>query len=491
MSIVRRVFGDTASGLAIAAGLTLAGCSGGAGSGATTPTPATPTPVTPTPTPTVGAAPTGLFVNPAPDAGGDATKASAAIGWTATTGATSYIVRYTVNGGAATSVTTSATPGTILTGLPAGAALSVTIAAFAGAETAASGPVTATLPSPPTAAELAAYASAAAYSDAAQGEAVVVLKNGATVYTHYSAGYANAAHPLASGTKSFSCAFEIFAEADGLVTLADKAASTITDWTMDVNKAKITVLDLLSLQSGLTGNPGYSATAATTLDTYALTVADTATYAPGQAFVYDPLSFQAFALIFQIKTGGIYTGAGQVAGGTDPLTYLQTKLFTPLGITLNASSWTRDAKGRPQMAGGAYLPATEWLRYGQLVLQKGTFGTARLLDANKLQQCVGGYDNPAYLGYGITWWLNKHSAGTYDPTIDQVPRDGGPAPGSDQFAPHAPLDTVMAAGTGKERLYIIPSLGIAIVRYAPLNSGGPTSTWSDDTFLGKAIGTVP
>ena len=80
--------------------------------------------------------------------------------------------------------------------------------------------------------------------------------------------------------------------------------------------------------------------------------------------------------------------------------------------------------------------------------------------------------------------------GTFD-ALDRVPSDGAPIDGADQFAPHAPADTFMAAGTGKERLYVIPSLGLVVVRFAPLNSGGPGSSWSDDIFLGKLAGTLP
>jgi CubicO group peptidase (beta-lactamase class C family) len=240
----------------------------------------------------------------------------------------------------------------------------------------------------------------------------------------------------------------------------------------------------------LSGNPAYSALEAPTLDTYQLAVADTSSFNEGEAFIYDPLAFQAFALIFQARTGGVYSGNGQIVGGTDPLAYLQIKLFTPLGISSVDANWQRDVKGRPQMAGGASLRATDWLKFGQFMLQRGTWQDRRLLAASRLDECTGGFVNFAYKGYGITWWLNVNSFGTVDPQ-DRIPSDGAPLPGFNQFAPNAPADTYMAAGTGKQRLYIIPSLNLVVVRFAPLNSGGPNSTWSDDAFLGKLLGTVP
>ncbi|MES2097844.1 MAG: serine hydrolase [Pseudomonadota bacterium] len=486
---------DRARRRSISAGIALSGiasmllASCGDGSGGTPPAPApAPTP-TPTPSPAPSPAPSGLFVNPAPDTASD--KASAFVGWTATAGATGYIVRYSIDGGAVAQVTLGPVTGTQLVNLPAGSQVSVTIAAISATGTSAdSPPVAATLPRPATAGETASYANAAAYSDSKQGEAVVVMRYGRVVYSHYTSGYANTAHALASGSKSFSCALEGFAEQDGLLALTDRASSVITDWQSDPDKSKITVLDLLSLQSGLTGNPAYLPLTASTLDTYQLAVTETDSYAPGQAFVYDPLSFQNFAMIFQLRSGGGYGGNGQVTGGTDPVDYLQTKLFTPLGIPASAYGWGRDAKNHPQMAGGASFAATDWLKYGQFALQRGTWQSNRLLPAATIDYCTGGYKNPAFLGYGVTWWLNAHTAGTYDPAIDRVPGDAVPVGTADQFAPDAPADMYMAAGAGFERLYVVPSLGLVVVRFAPIGSA-VTVSWSDNTFLGKLIGTLP
>jgi CubicO group peptidase (beta-lactamase class C family) len=463
----------------------LGGC-GSDSSGGSVP----PVGVTPVPPPAPVASPGDLFVNAAPDPSGNTARASANFGAAPVTGAAKYLFSYAVDGGTPAMVE-STSPAATVNNLVAGGRLSVTVATVtaAGATSSPSASVTATLPAPASAAELARYDNAATYSDGQAGEAVVVWKNGAIVYQHYSAGYTNTAHSLASGTKSFSCAFEAFAETDGRLALDDKASNVITEWAADPKKSLITIRGLLSLQSGLSGNPAYSPVTAPTLDTYQLAVTNTASYSQGEAFIYDPLSFQAFAMIFQAKTGGTYAGNGQITGGTDPVEYLQSKLFTPLGIAQSAYVWQRDAKGRPQMAGGASFTATDWIKFGQFMIQRGTWASTRLLDAARLNQCTGGYINPAYKGYGITWWLNANSAGTVS-AVDRIPTDGQPLPGFDQVAPNAPADVYMAAGTGKQRLYVFPSQNMIVVRFAPL-AAGSLSDWSDDTFLGKILGTVP
>lgn len=323
------------------------------------PTPPPPAPVPPPPSPASVGGP--LFTNPTLDAA-NPERAAVHIGWSPIAGAAGYLIRYRVDGGPRTELRLGSVTGTLIGSPPKGARVSVSLAAIdaSGVAGAESAPVEATLPQSATPEELRRYDNAAAYSRSLSGEAVMIFKNGAVVYTNYANGYNDGAHALASGTKSFSCAFEILAEQDGFLQLGDKASSVISEWAGDPKKSAITLLDLLSLQSGLAGNRDYSAAEAATLDTYQLTVGDASTFAPGQAFQYDPLSFQAFAMVFQVRSGGSYLGNGQTSGGLDPINYLQTKLFSPLGISSAAYTWQRDIKGHPQMAGGASFSATDW-----------------------------------------------------------------------------------------------------------------------------------
>ena len=117
----------------------------------------------------------------------------------------------------------------------------------------------------------------------------------------------------------------------------------LTEWTGDPYKSQIRVLDLLSLQSGLSTNPDYSPANVGSADTYALALDDPANFPPGMAFIYDPLAFQAFALMFERVSG------------RDPIEYLRTNVFLPIGLT--GDTWQRDAADHPQMAGGATMSA--------------------------------------------------------------------------------------------------------------------------------------
>jgi CubicO group peptidase (beta-lactamase class C family) len=325
-----------------------------------------------------------------------------------------------------------------------------------------------------------------AYHLAQQGEAMIVQQNGKLLFTKFSAGYGGGPHALASGSKSFSCAIEAFAEADGLLKLDEPASNTITDWQADSRKS-ITIGDLLSLEAGLSSDGIIGEAKARTMDTYAAAVNRKPIRKPGTTFIYDPLNFMDFAIILQAKTGGTYTAGGHITGGTDPVAYLQEKLFTPLGINAQTIRWGRDAEHHPQMAGGAAMPAADWLRYGQFMLDGGKWNGKQLADPKLIARCHD-YVGPAFQGYGLTFWLNRLSVKRTSTFRDPTPKDGTPPPGLKQAAPHVPADMYMAAGLGKQRLYIIPSLGLVVERLAPLSS--ENSNWSDDRFLSLLLGTA-
>ena len=86
----------------------------------------------------------------------------------------------------------------------------------------------------------------------------------------------------------------------------------------------------------------------------------------------------------------------------------------------------------------------------------------------------------AHPGYGLTWWL-PHPSATPDPVTA----------GSDigRRAAELPKDLVVAAGAGDQRLYVIPSRKLVIVRQARLDlasfgpNADPARRWSDADFL--------
>ena len=324
------------------------------------------------------------------------------------------------------------------------------------------------------AAELARFNDAAAYSDSVEGDALLVMKQGAIVFEHYTGTTTGeTAHLLASGTKSFNAALFALGEAEGIWTLDENVSQTITEWIGVPNKSDITIRHLLSLSSGLKDSPLYSPTNVPNLDTYDLAINGTTTpYPPGVACIYGSSNFQVLAAMFERKTG------------LDPAQFLFDRLLSRLGFKANQLAlWTRDLKGKPQMAGGAYFNARAWVNYGRMWMQQGLFDGQPLVDPAVASLAVT-YNNPTFLGYGLTWWLNVPTGSTYNPPIDQIPPNGH-ADGQ-QIATTAPVDTYMAAGAADQRLYVIPSLDLVIVRFGH----GSGNVFSDHILLGKILGTL-
>jgi hypothetical protein len=128
------------------------------------------------------------------------------------------------------------------------------------------------------------------------------------------------------------------------------------------------------------------------------------------------------------------------------------------------------------MPQGLVLAASEWAKIGEFVRGGGKLDGKPLVDELAFAELFkGSQANPAY---GLTWWLPRST-----PAVDIVTR-------STDITSHAnelPADMVVAAGAGDQRLYIIPSLRLTIVRQAKLDlaalAAGEKGDWSDWRFL--------
>ena len=123
------------------------------------------------------------------------------------------------------------------------------------------------------------------------------------------------------------------------------------------------------------------------------------------------------------------------------------------------------------------MSASDWAKFGSFVLHEGKIDGTMIVDQASFQELFNGSEaNPAY---GLTWWLAKPTE-----VSDQITATTDLLTGDTSL----PKDIVFAAGAGDQRLYIIPSRDIVIVRQATLDlkylaAHGWKSGWSDATFL--------
>jgi CubicO group peptidase (beta-lactamase class C family) len=284
-----------------------------------------------------------------------------------------------------------------------------------------------------------------------------MMFDGKVVFERYdNGGAADRVQMLASGSKSFVGLAAIAAVQDKLLKLDDPVAESITEWKDDPKKAKITYRQLLTLTSGLTaGERGHAAKAPAWKDIAGKPMKGM----PGDQFEYGAYHLNSFAYALERKLGKETFEA-----------YLKRCILDPIGVKVE---WRfRCEDGRPQVGGGAFATARDWTKFGEFVRQGGKFEGKEVVDAKLLAECFQGTPhNPAY---GLTWWLKKEVTLEHRRKIPILSHEWGDVANAQWL----PADLVAACGAGKQRLFVIPSLKLVVVR-----QGRPSRGFSDIEFL--------
>lgn len=285
---------------------------------------------------------------------------------------------------------------------------------------------------------------AAAQSARYGGYAFAVAQRGTMLYEHYAPGVdPDAPQKLASGTKSFWGPLAVLLASEGRLNLDARVMDVLTSWQQDGRKRQVTVRELLNFTSGLP--PGFKSIRAWNKDQYAEGMALPVRRTPGSEFSYGPSHLAVF---------GAYL---QTVMRQDPLTLLQQRILSPLGIRVR--DWIRDQEGNPQLAGGGRLSLREWMRFGELIAGDGRFRGRTVIPANWLNQCFqGSRANPAY---GLTFWLNAPVPAGGIKSFGGGPTQLVRAP---RMFPSLPPSMVMAAGKGGQRLYILRDQDMVVGR---------------------------
>ena len=306
------------------------------------------------------------------------------------------------------------------------------------------------------------YRAAADYSTANEGVSMLVMQSGEIIFEEYANGGApDTPWVTASGTKSFWGVLLAAMVQDGEARIDELVSDSITEWQADPLKREITVSHLLSMTDGLAGQaPGPDP-----VETYAEAVALPTVSPPGTTFVYRPASFQVFGEWVRRKMAGRYG---------DAVEYMQARIFDHLGIA--PAYWPTEADGLPRMPSSSEWTARDWAVFGEFVRLGGNWNGVQLVDPDALAaNFVGTAANTAY---GLGWWLARSIP---EGVIEQPSRIAflNSLPDDERI----PDDLVIAMGGGNQRMYIIPSLELVIVRQQRITRTGPVrSEFLDQAF---------
>ena len=310
----------------------------------------------------------------------------------------------------------------------------------------------------------AAVRRAAKYSAEHRGTSFLAIQNGKTLLEDYP-GRASADTPqrIYSGTKAFWNLAALAAAEDRILNLDEHVADTIASWRKDPRKSQVTIRQLVDFSCGLAPGFGLQVNEYGDRDTAALRLPMVAK--PGQAFIYGPSPLQVFHQVLKEKLHR-----------ETPTEYLEKRVLRRM--RLGPQRYLDDRAGNPLLAAGFVLTARQWARMGQLVLDQGK----PVIRPESLAQCWRG--SPANRAFSLGWWNNRAAPGGREFDFEDMlePKWSRQDWHDACLCRDAPPDLVACVGSGYQRLYVIPSLDLIVVRQ------GRGGKFSDAHFLRLLLG---
>lgn len=255
----------------------------------------------------------------------------------------------------------------------------------------------------------------------------IVLVDGKIVLENYFNGH-SATTPWywASAGKTLTSTITGIAQQEDLLNINDKVSQYIgTGWTSDpLDKENgITCRNLLTMTSGLNDALGDDVSPA------------------NLQYTADAGTRWAYHNVY-VKLQDVVAGASRQSFSD----YFNIKLRDKIGMT---GTW---------LASGdkiVYWSTTRSrARFGLFMLNKGKWNSEQILNENYFNEATS-TSQSINEGYGYLWWLNGKSS--YHLPQSQLQFNGS-------IIPTAPNDMFMALGKNDQKIYVIPSKGMVVIR---------------------------
>ena len=267
------------------------------------------------------------------------------------------------------------------------------------------------------------------YLELKHSKSFIILVNGRIVMENYFNGH-SATTPWywASAGKTLTSTVTGIAEQEGLLNINDKVSDYLgTGWTSApiAKENLITCKNLLSMNSGLNDALGDDVSPANLQY-----VADA-----GTRWAYHNVYVKLQDVVAQ-------------ASGQTWTNYFNTKLRDKIGMT--GGSWINSGDGL-----SVYWSTTRNMaRFGLMALNKGKWNGTTVVSETYFNQASNTSQN-INLGYGYLWWLNGKAS--YHLPQSQLQYNGS-------IIPSAPNDMFMALGKNDQKIYVIPSRKMVVIR---------------------------
>ena len=264
------------------------------------------------------------------------------------------------------------------------------------------------------------------YLNLKHSKSFIILVNGRIVMENYFNGH-SATTPWywASAGKTLTSTLTGIAQQEGLININNKVSDYIgTSWTSETlaQENLITCKHLLTMTSGLD---------------------DTTDDVTPSKLIYkaDAGTRWAYHNVY-VKLQDVIANA---SGQTWP-NYFNSKLRDKIGMS---GSWIQDNNNN------VYWSTTRSMaRFGLLIYNKGKWENTTILNETYFNEATNTSQN-INLGYGYLWWLNGKAS--YHLPQSQLQLNGS-------IIPSGPNDMFMALGKNDQKIYVIPSKKMVVIR---------------------------
>lgn len=267
------------------------------------------------------------------------------------------------------------------------------------------------------------------YLELKHTKSFIILVNGRIVMENYFNGHtATTPWYWASAGKTLTSTVTGIAQQEGLLNINNKVSDYIgTGWTSAplAKENLITCKNLLSMNSGLNDALGDNVSPS------------------NLQYVADAGTRWAYHNVYVKLQDIVATASGQTWTN-----YFNTKLRDKLGMT--GGAWINSGDGL-----SVYWSTTRNMaRFGLMALNKGKWNGTQIVNETYFNQATTTSQN-INLAYGYLWWLNGKAS--YHLPQTQLVFNGS-------IVPTAPNDMFMALGKNDQKIYVIPSKKMVVIR---------------------------
>jgi CubicO group peptidase (beta-lactamase class C family) len=261
-------------------------------------------------------------------------------------------------------------------------------------------------------------------------DAFIVLKNGKIVLEKYFGTFtADSAHYWASAGKSLVAVLAGIAQDKNLININNSVSNYLGNgWSSSpqAKESKISIRSLMTMTSGFNDNPPSPCDNESATPNCLVYLTDT-----GQRWAYHTGAYQQVA------------GVISAASGQSINAFTNTQMGAHTGMT---GLWVN---------GVFYSKARSMARFGLLALNKGIWNTDTLIHNSAYWNAMVNTSQPYNQSYGYLWWLNGKSS-FMSPGLQYI--------FNGSLIPHAPADMFAALGKNDQKIYVVPSQQLVVIR---------------------------